>query len=192
MDSPSESTLKARRREIPHFDDEPIQWHRNSTKHDKCPWCGLKEMIYYSKTRRECDSCCVTLDITEMFKSGKAWYEEKLYGYHSDYGGDPGFEIVEPDEGFDLMTAQRASGTKRAKLTVEFGSDVMPIFWHRAGHVPERDDGKRIMAAGSDFWHWVQKLRLSKVWEPDDPLNAMEVLARAATDDPVFAVVLSP
>ena len=188
---PSPSTLKARRRKIPHFDDEPVQWHRNSTKHDKCPWCGLPEMDYFAKTRRACSSCYVSLDLTKMFKSGKAWFEAKLNGFQSNYGiGAPdGLELVLPVDGYEILTAWRASSNGRAKMNLKFGFDSMTVYWHREGHVPERDDGTRIMAAGSSFWDWIINERFTKCWEPDEPLNAMQVLARAATDDPVFAIM---
>jgi hypothetical protein len=188
---PSPSTLKARRRRIPHFDDEPIQWHRNSTTHDRCPWCGLAEMVYYAKTKRGCGTCHISTDLTQMFPSGKKWFEEKLVGYRSNYDGTPDLDIVrsEEEESYDLATAQRASANKRAKLRIKFGYDILTVYWHRDGHLPEQKDGKPILTAGSPFWYWVLGLTTSEVWEPDDPLNAMEILARAATDDPVFCIM---
>jgi hypothetical protein len=186
------STLKSRRRRVPHFDDEPIQWHRNSTKHDKCPWCGIQDMTYFSKTSRSCGKCHVDVCIDEEFKSGKAWYDYKLNGGEALNSGNPGFSIFVPEgeEPYELLTAQKMSHNGRARLHVKFGFDETTIYWHREGHVPEDKEGNRIVAAGSDYWYWLMNRRLKKIWVPDDVLNAMEVLARAATDDPVFAIML--
>ncbi len=189
---PSATTLKARRRRTPHFDDEPIQWHRNSSEHDKCPWCGLAEVCYFTKTKRSCDNCGVSFDLFPHFPSGKKWFEAKLNGYRSHYDGAPDLEIVEPPWRFGghyLTTAQRASHKRRALLVLKFGYDTLHVFWHEDGHVPEREDGKRICNPGSNFWYWLLKRKHHKIWAPDDPLNEMEIIARGATDDPVFAIM---
>lgn len=188
---PSASTLKARRRRVPHFEDEPIQWHRNSSKHDKCPWCGLPEIVYFSKSERSCDACDVLLRLSE-FKSGKAWYEAKLDGFQTHYGGPPNYKIIVPDDAYEpynMFTAQKASHDGVARLHLKHGFNEIQVRWHRDGLLPERKNGKRMMAAGSDFWHWLLPYRAKELWVPNDPLNAMEVLARAATDDPVFAIM---
>jgi len=34
--------------------DEPIQWHLNTTKHDRCPSCGSSNLGWLEKGRRMC------------------------------------------------------------------------------------------------------------------------------------------
>jgi len=175
------------------FQDEPVQWHLNTSENDRCPWCGLQNMMYVYKLRRSCgnNACGVSLDLTTHYKSGKAFFVDKMGGAGpSDYGGAPDFVIHNPhdEDQFDLLIAQKMSHNGRARLLMHFGNDNITIYWHRDGHVPEDSEGNRIMAAGSDYWHWVMSQCLHQVWIPDESFTPLEVLAKAGTDDPVFMV----
>jgi hypothetical protein len=91
---------------------------------------------------------------------------------------------------FTLEEAQIRSKTCRGfiQMSTSF-SGLLPIYWHRRGHLPENSDGHRVCAAGSKLWSVLLNLKDEPVWFPDDPLCAMEVLARAANDDPMFAIL---
>jgi hypothetical protein len=192
---PSPSRFKARRRRTPVFADEPIQWHLSNTKKDTCPWCGLAEMAYFSKTHRSCMKCDVAVDLTMTFPSGKKWYEAKLNGHRTAYGDSSDlykpFVPEDAYEPYNLATAQRASANGRACLHVKHGYRNTVVRWHSNGLVPEFEDGSRMVAPGSPFWYWIVEAKTLKLWVPDEPLNAMEILARATTDDPVFAIMMT-
>ena len=189
---PADSVRKARRRRVPDFEDEPIQWHRNNTKHDRCPWCGLPNMCYLAKLHRSCDNCDIAVDVSGTWKSGKAWYEHKLGGGNTCYDENPGYRPLSTDgkETFDLLIAQRMSSDGIARLDLTRGYGSITIRWHKDGLVPERKDSQRMMSAGSLFWHWTMRQVLKKIWLPNSPLNEMEVLARAVSDDPIFAIMI--
>ena len=150
--------------------------------------------MYLSKLQRSCgnNACGISMDLSNHnYKSGKAFFDDKMAGKTaSNYGGVPKFEIYTPEneKSFDLLIAQKMSRNGRARMHIRFGPYAITIHWHRDGHVPEGSEGNRIMAAGSDYWHWVMARVLQKIWVPDESFTPLEVLAKAGTDDPVFMV----
>jgi len=118
------------------------------------------------------------------------WLELKLHNEPPPHYAPVSFRLSATDyETFSLKEAQLQSGSGRGRLALATGFDTVYVFWHRVGHLPEDRSGTRCMAAGSPYWELVSKLRTEEVWVPDDPLNAMEVLARAASDEPTFAIM---
>lgn len=186
---PAPSVLKARRRRRPVFIDEPIQWHLRNGKHDRCSWCGLQELDPMGSRKRVCmnNACAVSIELPETVT---AWLEKKLGGEKMIYPRPPILpSIIVAREVYDLKEAQLRSETGRGVVVMNAGFYSVLVYWHRIGHLPERFDGKPAMAAGSDYWEMVRDLRDQKVWGPDEELNAMEVIARAATDEPMFAIM---
>lgn len=188
---PAPSTLKARRRRSPIFVDEDIQWHMRTSKHDRCPWCGVQNLGYIGTRKRTCMNNACGIDM-ELNVPPKEWLEDKLEGGHRiDYASPPAFLLVTPsEEVFTLKEAQLRSNTGRGFVQFDAGLSLVTVFWHREGHLPERFDAHPACAGGSDyFWH-IRELREKEVWVPDDPLCAMEVIAKAyGTDEPMFAIM---
>jgi hypothetical protein len=186
------STLKARRRRKPVFIDEFIQWHLSTMHHDRCVWCGLgpPSLTRMGSRKRVClnSACRVTVELQITVKQ---WEELKLHNEPVPHlGGPAAFRLSATDyETFPLKEAQLQSGTGRGRVALATGFDTAYVFWHRVGHLPEDHEGTRCMAAGSPYWKMLSKLRKQKVWVPDDQLCAMEVIARAASDEPTFAIM---
>jgi hypothetical protein len=186
---PSASALKKKRRKRPIFSDEFIQWHLDTSKHDKCPWCGFENIGYLGKRRRTCMNNSCNLMISRDAPSTE-FFNEKIEGEVAIDYGEPNFTVVRLDSGRSLGVAQKESRDKRAMLKVNHGGEDFVIFWHPDGHGPEDEDGNPAMAIGSPYWHWI----LTRIqygdgcpyWWPAEPLNPLEVLARAGTDDPVY------
>ena len=194
---PADSVLKARRRRKPIFVDEPLQWHLRTTEHDRCLWCGLQEIERQSARTRRCrnEACGGVFKITV---SQRDWFECKaLLDEPVDMSGseepwndyDAAMEAAE-DTLYTLKEAQLRSDTGRGYTFFNSDTVFRPVFWHRQGHLPERWNAEPACAGGSRFWRAILALRKEKVWVPDEPLNAMEVIAKAyGTDEPMFAIM---
>ena len=186
---PSASTLKKRRRRTPIFSDEFIQWHLNNSKHDRCPWCGFDKVGYLGKRRRTCmnDSCGLTIS---RDAPSTEFFNDKIEGEEAINYGEPDFKIIKVDGGRKKLIAQKESRDGRALLKIKHGYDVISLYWHLDGRCPEDDEGQPAMAIGSAYWYWLLSLvdygHGCPHWQPAEPLNPLEVLARAATDDPVY------
>ena len=189
---PSAAQLKRKRRKQPVFSDEFIQWHLPNSKHDKCPWCGFEEISYLGKRYRVCnnDFCHVEMRLkiptTEFFR-------DKIAGEIAMQYGQPYHRVVSMDGGRNLLQAQKESRDGRAQLRVQVNRvESVVLFWHIDAHQPEDMFGDPVMMIGSDFWFWLQaKITYGDGcphWLPAEPLNPLEVLARADTDDPVYMV----
>lgn len=187
---PAESTLKNRRRRKPIFLDEPIQWHLRTTKHDRCPWCGLSCLMQRGSRQRYCTNCegAYKLDYTPQ-----EWFDAKINNQPLDAAvwEEPyPFEVNEADC-YDLKEAQLRSERGRAMVYMQRVSDAskLRVYWHRQGHLPEHFDGIRACEGASQMHQLLRDLREVKIWTPDASLNEMEVLARAyGTDDDMFSV----
>lgn len=193
-ESPSESTLKSRRRRKPIFIDEPIQWHRRNADLDRCPWCGLQTLKRRGPRNRICNNTVCGLQV-ENTLNGEEWLKCKLRGGIPKImqSAPPKVARYLPHERYTLNEAQIRSKTGRGWIrmtNLSVGMAVSPrVFWHRRAHLPEDYNGNRVCAAGSRFWVMLLYLKDEPVWAPHDPLCAMEVLARAANDDPMFAIL---
>jgi len=189
--TPAPSVLKARRRRKPIFIDEPIQWHLRTTQHDHCPWCGRQVLATRGPRRRLCTKVSCESDY-EIYISPGEWLEAKLNG-NPEVHSSPSRPRYSPLDGdlYDLKEAQIRSNVGRGVLGIQntLGLGVMSIFWHRVGHLPELRDGMRACEGGSEFHKWLKNLRHLKIWVPDDPLCAMEVIARAASGEPMFCIM---
>jgi hypothetical protein len=187
----SPATLKRKRRKKPIFSDEFIQWHLSTSKHDQCPWCGFKNMGYFGKRERACmnNSCGVSIRRQEP---STEFFNDKIEGEDPIGYRDPDFEVVKLDGGRNVMQAQKESRDGRAMLKIQHGPDLITIYWHPDGHCPEDANGDPVMKIGSAYWYWIIGLTHygdgCPHWWPVEPLNPLEILARAATDDPVYFV----
>lgn len=107
---------------------------------------------------------------------------------------DPINLVPENEECFTLKEAQLRSDNGRA-YTIFSRCDGLGdrrVYWHRTGKLPERDDAQPACAGGSRYWREILAVRDEEVWSPDQPLNAMEVIAKAyGTDEPMFAIMRS-
>ena len=192
MSEPKPSTLKSHRRRSPIFVDEPIQWHLRHGRHDRCPWCGLQELKRRGSKKRICDNKVCGASF-EIFISQQDWLDTKLLlDEPVDMKSDAFFDYSVEEEGdnhYSLKDAQLRSNTGRGFVLFHRHSSprVTKIYWHRMGKLPEREDALPACAGGSPYWREIMSLRKENVWVPDDPLNAMEVIARAyGTDEPMF------
>lgn len=189
---PAASALKARRRRKPTFIDEPIQWHLRTSRYDRCPWCGLQKLVTRGARKRVCESCEGAYEISV---SPDTWMHAKL-GVRPCLSAEcvrsqhPLYYPVDKNDCYTLEEAQLRSNEGRAVLGVQHSNrfDTGEVYWHREGHLPELRDGTRVCEGGSEFHKWLRGLRKLEVWTPVDPLCAMEVIAKAATD-PMSAIV---
>jgi len=185
----SESAHRARRRS-PVFIDEPIQWHLRTEKHNRCPWCGLATLARRGSRKRNCTNavCAITIEIP---MSATEWLKKKLDFEQINYNRTALFRPFVLDEHYTLEEAWVRSETGRASLF--FSPDALlvanEIFWHRDGLLPENLSGQRCVAAGSPYWRLIAGLRNQDMWTPESPLNAMEVIARAVSDEPTFCIM---
>ena len=181
------STLKHRRRKNPVFVDEPIQWHLRNGKHDRCPWCGLQEMVRRGGKKRICENevCRATYEIS---MSPTEWGEHKMFGFEEETGIDISsnvdfsWVVDGDDQVYTLEQAQLRSDSERAFVRFANGyvlAGTMKVYWHRVGKLPERKDASPACAGGSNYWREILALRTEEVWVPEIPLNEMEVLAKA-------------
>jgi len=202
--NPTASTLKTKRRRKPIFIDEPIQWHLRTTEHDRCSWCGLQEIWRQDARRRRCDNgACGSVFRISIPQS--VWFNNKTNPYTSldlsvtinpsiDLSGAPnprGVKVGVFGVGlglrFTLQEAQLRSDTGRGFVCFHNMRNIRRIYWHRQGHLPEREDARPACAGGSALWRAMLDVRKDKVWLPDQPLNEMEVIAKAyGTDEPMF------
>lgn len=186
---PSAEALKRKRRKNPVFSDEFIQWHLNNSTHDTCPWCGFDDIGYLGKRRRFCQNGSCGITITRDAPSTE-FFNDKIEGEAATHYPEPAFKVVRSDGGRSLLTAQKESRDGRALLKLEFLGAKIALYWHPDGRCPEDENGDPCMAIGSSFWYWLN----SRIqygdgcphWLPAEPLNPLEVLARACTDDPVY------
>jgi len=197
MSEPKPSTLKSHRRRSPIFVDEPIQWHLRHGRHDRCPWCGLQELERRGPKKRICanNACGATFEISV---SQRDWQDSKLLGFEDNLkmsGSEELFNITPRGDAIEVYTlknAQIRSDSGRAyTYFTRFALRLdRTVFWHRQGKLPERDDAQPVCAGGSPYWREILSLVKEKVWVPEEPLNAMEVIAKAyGTDEPMFAIM---
>lgn len=189
---PTAAQLKRKRRKKPVFVDEFIQWHLPNTKHDQCPWCGFKDIAYYGKKYRACNNNFCQVEM-RLKTATTEFFRDKLEGETAMKYGEPYHRVVHVDGGRKKLHAQKESRDGRAQLRLQISPvEQVVIYWHREAHQPEDEYGDPVMMIGSDFWFWLE-LQIGygdgcPHWLPAEPLNPLEVLARADTDDPVYMV----
>jgi hypothetical protein len=124
------------------------------------------------------------------------WLEAKMAGSPKSVTqhlspAHPRYFILDDNNCFDLKEAQIRSETGRGVLGLQdhlLSKDR--VYWHRDGYMPEDEDARRACEAGSEFHKWLNNLARLEVWTPENPLCAMEVIAKAyGTDDPMFAIM---
>lgn len=142
--------------------------------------------------KRRCENCWLEwkLDYTP-----DEWLKHKLYGYSIDRGlweEDPFTEEVDPSNAYTLNDAQLRSAQGRGVLLLrKFKGDALIVYWHRQGYLPEHFDGTRACEGGSCMHDLLRSVVDAPIWTPDEPLNEMEVIARAyGTDDDMFATMM--
>jgi len=179
----------ARRNKKPIFIDEPIQWHLNTSRHDRCPICGMQNLGYLGSKDRHCLNgiCGVSHRLEETTKE---WYETKLSGTAGDGFTTKGLQSTsfEPTDPSDAAW-YRESAWSGSNAEIAVISRVAPflndgkIYWRKGAPWPYfyDHDGKETQAceAGSPFWH---VLCSSKNWQPSRKLSPLELLAHQAPD----------
>ena len=178
------------------FLDEPIQWHKRSTKFDRCPYCGWRPR-YINQRRRFCDGplCNETFTITLNQLGG--WISKKLAG-----GAPTPYQrtvtVAAPRAGHQtLIDAQRGSRNRKAYIWVGLGVPDVQVFWTlgeyepfvltaldtqgRPSRYPGQAKLQRVVAAhaGSPAW---RQLAVLTDWWPDQALSPLEQLADAAQE----------
>jgi hypothetical protein len=184
------STAHSQRRRKPIFVDEPIQWHLTTDRHDRCPWCGLQTLQARGPRGRWCQNEVCEIHIEIPF-SAKEWLQRKTSGSPINYNGPEHFSISTRDDVayYTLRDAQLMSNTGRATLCAMAGFDAYVVYWHKDGHLPELKSGHRCCAGGSPYWEFLRDHEDHPVWLPEDPMCAMEVIAKAANDDLNFCIM---
>ncbi len=172
-----------RRKRKPIFIDEPIQWHLVTSKHDRCPVCGLNDVGYLGKTQRTCMNhvCGGTLNLR-----GRAtdWYRGKLSGnapteYAEIYVRD--WFVLEAK--VSLASAQedsRAGIAVAQRMSAFIGTGE--IFWRKGDPWPYYyKGGKEVQACEPGARLYRLMCRMGG-WVPSRKLSPLELLAREAPD----------
>lgn len=173
-----------RRSKKPIFIDEPIQWHLSTSKHDRCPACGMMDVGYLGKTERTCMNSicgiCPKLTVTSA-----EWYREKMLGETAD---DVSLSrkhwLLPPDEddGERLRVAWERSSAGLASISRKdsWASYHGKIYWREGDPWPffyEHGKEKQACEPGSPLWIL---LAGSYWWQPTRKLSPLELLAQQA------------
>ena len=174
----------ARRRKKPIFIDEPIQWHLVTSKHDRCPACGMKDVGYLGKTQRTCmnNVCGITVGLT---KPSTEWYHDKMLGEPAvDAVVGAQHWLLPPKDGETPCTLSYARGLSKAGLAVirrkEAWTPGMEIFWRADTPWPfyyEHGEEKQVCEPGSPLWRLLVQARW---WVSARKKSPLELLAEQA------------
>lgn len=175
------SPVERHRRKKPIFIDEPIQWHLDNARHDRCPYCGMDDIGYVGTRSRTClnESCGSTMEIN---LSPKKWLIKKMANHVTQYWHGP--DIAAGTAHTQLRhEAQRDSRDRRAVLELSNGALV---FWHADSFQPETAGGEPVCAPGSKLWDRLNMAR--SIWRPATQLHPLEILAREAPEEDVASL----